>query len=296
VGAQVGSGGLYNNQVNESKPLVVADNPIGEWNTFHIIMIGERVTVYLNGVLTVDNVVLENYWDRKQHIFQKGAIELQAHGNETNFRDLYIREITEYEIAPTEKSAGFNSLFNGKNLAGWVGDTVHYSAYDGNIVIQPTKTEGGGNLFTTKEFSNFDFRFEFQLTPAANNGIGIRAPLEGDAAYVGMEIQVLDNTADVYKDLHSYQYHGSIYGVVPARREFLKPIGEWNSEEIIASENQIKVILNGTIIVDADIAEASKNGTADGRPHPGLLRKTGHIGFLGHGSFVRFRNIRVKEF
>jgi len=112
---------------------------------------------------------------------------------------------------------------------------------------------------------------------------------------VGMEIQVLDNTAEVYKDLHAYQYHGSVYGVVPAKREFLKPLGEWNSEEIIASGNHIKVIFNGTVIVDADIAEASKNGTVDGRPHPGLLRKEGHIGFLGHGSVVKFRNIRVKE-
>jgi hypothetical protein len=133
------------------------------------------------------------------------------------------------------------------------------------------------------------------LTPGANNGIGIRAPLEGDAAYAGMEIQVLDNDAPKYKDLHVYQYHGSVYGVIPAKRGFLLPTGEWNKEEIIANGNKIKVILNGTVILDGDIKEASKNGTMDHNEHPGLLRKTGHIGFLGHGDVVRFRNLRVKR-
>src|SRR5699024_10028711 len=112
-----------------------------------------------------------------------------------------------------------------------------------------------------KEYDNFVLRFEFKLTPGANNGIGIRAPLEGDAAYEGMEIQVLDNTADVYKNLHKYQYHGSVYGVIPAKRGFLKPIGEWNTEEIRAEGNKIKVTLNGTTIVDGDISDAIKNGT-----------------------------------
>jgi hypothetical protein len=110
-----------------------------------------------------------------------------------------------------------------------------------------------------------------------------------------MEIQVLDNEAPKYKDLHVYQYHGSVYGVIPAKRGFLLPTGEWNKEEIIAKGNKIKVILNGTVILDGDIKEASKNGTMDHNKHPGLLRKTGHIGFLGHGDVVRFRNVRVKR-
>ena len=152
-----------------------------------------------------------------------------------------------------------------------------------------------GNLYTKKEYSDFDFRFEFKLTPGANNGVGIRTPLTGDAAYAGMEIQILDNTADIYKNLEKYQYHGSVYGVIPAKRGFLKPVGEWNSEEIIARGDRIQVILNGHKIVDGDIREASKNGTMDKRPHPGLLNKKGYIGFLGHGSVVYFRNIRIKE-
>ena len=297
VGAQVGSGGLYNNQKNESKPLKVADNPVGEWNTFRITMIGEKVTVYLNGELVVDNVTLENYWDRSIPIFPKGTIELQAHGTDLAFKDIYVREIADKTNGLTgqEKSEGFVSLFNGKNLDGWVGDKINYKALDGKIVIQPTKTEGGGNLYTEKEYSDFIFRFEFQLTPAANNGLGIRAPLEGDAAYVGMELQILDNEDPVYKDLKPYQYHGSVYGVIPAKRGFLKPLGEWNNEEVVVKGKNVKVILNGTVILDGNIEEASKNGTMDHNQHPGLLRDEGHIGFLGHGSVVSFRNIRIKE-
>ena len=177
-------------------------------------------------------------------------------------------------------------------MDGWVGNKVDYAVEDGKIVIRP-KERSHGNLFTEQEYRNFNFRFEFKLTAGANNGIGIRAPLKGDAAYVGMEIQVLDNKAPVYAHLQPYQYHGSVYGVIPAKRGYLKPVGEWNSEEIIAKGTHIKVILNGTVIVDGDIKEASKNGTMDHKKHPGLLRDRGHIGFLGHGSVVSFRNIRV---
>lgn len=90
---QVGSGGLYNNQQSPSAPLVAADRSPGEWNTFRIRMIGERVSVWLNDRLVVDDVVLENYWDRSQPIFRSGAIELQTHGSKTRFRNIFLREI-----------------------------------------------------------------------------------------------------------------------------------------------------------------------------------------------------------
>ncbi len=297
VGAQVGSGGLYNNQKHESKPLSVADNKVGEWNRFHIIMKGDRVTVYLNGVLVTDNVPLENYWDRSMPLFPKEQLELQAHGTEVAYRNIFLRELptnTVDTLTPEEKKQGFVSLFDGTDLDQWTGNKSGYVVKDGAIEVNP-QNGSGGNLYTKDEFGNFILRFEFQLTPGANNGIGIRAPLEGDAAYVGMEIQVLDNDAPKYKDLHVYQYHGSVYGVIPAKRGFLLPVGEWNKEEIIANGNKIKVILNGHVILDGDIKEASKNGTLDHKDHPGLLRKSGHIGFLGHGDVVRFRNLRVKK-
>jgi len=110
-----------------------------------------------------------------------------------------------------------------------------------------------------------------------------------------MEIQILDDTASVYANLQPYQYHGSVYGVIPARRGFLKPVGEWNSEEIIARGSRVQVILNGAVIVDGDILEASKNGTMDHQQHPGLQRPSGHVGWLSHDTVLRFRNIRVRD-
>lgn len=296
VGAQVGSGGLYNNQKNPSKPLVLADNAIGDWNTFRIKMIGERVTVYLNGVLVVNNVVMENYWDRSIPIFPKEAIELQAHGTDLAFRNIFVKELNteETQLSSEESADGFKLLFNGKDLNNWVGDKIDYVPEDGMIVVSP-KEGGHGNIYTEKEYSNFVIRFDFQLTPGANNGLGIHAPLEGDVAYVGKEIQILDNTADIYKDLQPYQYHGSVYGIIAAKRGFLKPVGEWNSEEVMVNGDDIRVTLNGTVILEGNMKDASKNGTADHNDHPGLQRQTGHIGFLGHGSDLKFKNIRIKE-
>ncbi|MDR1859919.1 MAG: DUF1080 domain-containing protein [Bacteroidales bacterium] len=199
-------------------------------------------------------------------------------------------------LSKAEAADGFELLFNGKDLDNWVGNKVTYTVEDGVIVVAPKKNDSGyGNLMTAKEYANFVFRFEFQLTPAANNGIGIRAPLNGDAAYSAMEIQILDCEHPVYKDIKPYQHHGSIYGIVPAKHGAMKPVGEWNSEEIRAEGTRIKVTLNGKVIVDADLKEATKNGTADHNNHPGLFNPSGHIGFLGHGSNLKFRNIRIKE-
>ncbi|MEG3657994.1 DUF1080 domain-containing protein [Arenibacter palladensis] len=296
VGAQVGSGGLYNNQKHESKPLQVADNPIDEWNTFRIKMVGERVTVHLNGVLVTDNVVLENYWDRKQAIFAKEAIELQAHGEDLGFRNIYVREIGSGDelLTEEEKKEGFKSLLNGKDLDHWVGNKTDYVMENNELLVRP-KRGGHGNLFTAEEYSDFIFRFDFKLTPGANNGLGIHAPLKGDAAYEGKELQILDDTAEIYANLKPYQYHGSVYGIIAAKKGALNPVGEWNSQEVIVKGNHIKITLNGTVIVDGDWKEASKNGTADHKEHPGLERNTGHIGFLGHGAELAFRNIRIKD-
>lgn len=189
---------------------------------------------------------------------------------------------------------GFTSLFNGENLDGWTGNKNSYRAEDGMIIIDP-KGSGGGNLYTEKEYGNFIFRFEFQLTPGANNGLGIHAPLTGDAAYLGKELQILDNTAEKFADLEEYQYHGSVYGVIAAKMGFLNPVGEWNKQEVIVNHPHIQIVLNGETILEGDYLEASKNGTADKKDHPGLEKSIGHIGFLGHGDVVRFKNIRIKE-
>ncbi len=110
---RVGSGGLFNNKQHPDEPLVTADNPVGQWNTFYILMIGERVTVTLNGKLVVDDVVLENYWDRGKPIYATGPIELQSHGNPVYFRNIFLREL------PHHPSPSWENLFDGTDLDRW---------------------------------------------------------------------------------------------------------------------------------------------------------------------------------
>lgn len=196
-------------------------------------------------------------------------------------------------LASPVGAAGFEKIFDGKTLNGWKligGHGPGYIVQDGCLVCPK---DGGGNLYTEKEYSDFVYRFEFKLTPGANNGIGLRAPLNGDAAYVGMESQVLDDTSPQYAKLEPGQYHGSIYKVLPTRRGALKPVGEWNREEIRCEGRHITVILNGKKIVDGnldDIRDPEILGA-----HPGILRPSGHIGFLGHNSEVWFRGMEVKD-
>ena len=197
----------------------------------------------------------------------------------------------EVPARPKPNAEGFLPLFNGKDLAGWLGSTNGYVVENGVLVCLK---EGGGLLRTEEEYGDFLFRFEFRLTPGANNGIGIRFT-GGNPAYSGMEIQVLDDTAEVYKSLQPYQYHGSIYGVVPCERGHQKPVGEWNTQEILADGSRVAITLNGHKIVDADLAKLIAEGTPDHQQHPGLKNTQGFIGFLGHGARVEFRNIRVKE-
>jgi hypothetical protein len=189
---------------------------------------------------------------------------------------------------------GFIDLFDGKSLHGWtrVGDKGSgYLVENGLLVSSP---DFHGNLFTEAEYGNFVLRFEFRLTEGANNGIGIRAPLQGDTAYSGMEIQILDHDAPVYRGkLKPAQYHGSIYDLFPAKTGFLKPTGEWNQEEITADGSHIVVKLNGTVIVDANLDTVTDPEVL--KKHPGVKRTSGHIGLLAHDSRVEFRNLRVKK-
>ena len=189
-----------------------------------------------------------------------------------------------------EPEAGFVSLFNGKDLDGWIGATNGYAVENGVLFCNP-KT--GGKLLSAKEYDNFILRFEFMVQTNSNNGLGVRCPVEGDAAYNGMELQILDDSGPQYASLKPYQYHGSIYGVVPCKRGFQKKVGQWNMQEVRAIGSKITVILNGEVIVDADIAGITD--TMDGKKHPGLHNAKGHIGWLGHGTRVDWRNIRIKE-
>jgi hypothetical protein len=211
---------------------------------------------------------------------------------------LLSAETVQNVLSPEEKAEGFQLLFDGKQLSPdiWQSAIRGYPIEDGVVVCRK-----GGNLLTAKEYGDFVLRFEFVLPPGGNNGVGIRAESPSkDPTYHGMEIQILDNNAEKWKGLKPYQFHGSIYGVVPGKRnaeknDYHKPLGEWNVEEITASGSKIKVVLNGETILDADIAEFKDKPTPDGKAHPGLHREKGFLGFLSHGDPVRFRNIRVKE-
>ncbi len=192
-----------------------------------------------------------------------------------------------------ESEEGFVQLFNGKDLSGWVGATNLYAVSDGTLRFVEGE-KNFGNLMYEKPFSDFIIRFEFKLPPNGNNGLAIRASdLGKDAAYYGMEIQILDDTGDKKQHLKPYQYHGSIYGVAAARKGFLKPVGEWNREEVKAVGSRITVTLNGQVINDADIAGIRE--TPDGKAHPGLHNAKGYLGFLGHTMPVQLRNIRIKD-
>jgi hypothetical protein len=201
--------------------------------------------------------------------------------------------LTVAQFAAGQSEAGFKPLFNGKNLDGWklVRPTGPGYVIEGDRIVCPA--DGGGNLFTEKEYANFVLRLEFKLSPGGNNGIGLRAPLEGDSAYQGMEIQVLDDPAPQYKDIKPAQHTGSIYDVFPSKQGALKPQGEWNAYEITANGRHVTIKLNGTTVVDADLDSMKDAGVL--AKHPGLARTTGHIGLLGHRSHVEFRNLRVKE-
>jgi hypothetical protein len=185
---------------------------------------------------------------------------------------------------------GFTSIFDGKTLNGWTGSTQGYVVENGLLVCLK---KGGGVLRTEKIYKDFVFRFEFRNEPGGNNGVGIRLPEKGPFSREGMEIQILDDAHPRYAKIQPYQVHGSVYGVVPAKRGYLKPGGEWNREEIWIKGSHIRVTLNGGVIVDADLSKIKE--PVDHHDHPGIKRTEGYLGFLGHGSRVEFRNLRVKE-
>jgi hypothetical protein len=189
-----------------------------------------------------------------------------------------------------DAAQGFRSIFNGRDLTGWAGATDDYEVRDGAIACKPDR---GGVLYTEEQYGDFVVRLEFQLPPGGNNGLAIRYPGEGSASGDGMcELQVLDNEAEKYADLDPRQYHGSVYGMVAAKRGHLREAGQWNYQEVTVKGSTIKVELNGAVILDADVADVTE--FMGDYPHPGKDLSRGHFGFAGHGDPVMFRNIAIK--
>jgi hypothetical protein len=328
LGADKGSGGLWNNKSAEGKfPLKRMDKPFGEWNTLHIRMIGERVTVALNGEVVVENAPLENFFANQKAgyvaygkqdgkagdvtqkrpngfmpdpAFARGPIQLQTHGSEIRWRNVFIREIPAEEATrelAARNADGFVEYVNGTDLSNWQGALDSYEIKNGAITCKPGK---GGDLLTKEPFENGTIRIEFKLPKAGNNGIALRTPASGHSANDGLELQIIDS--DGYNEkqaaagkpgLEPYQYHGSLYHCVGAKHGYLRPVGEWNFQEIDVDGQKIRITLNGTKILDVDIDTFDRSQI----PHPpkGLDRRSGFIGFAGHHDPVEFRSFKVRR-
>jgi hypothetical protein len=329
LGKPLGSGGLWNNRAGSpgKDPSKKMDKPFGEWNSFKVKMIGERVTVVFNDETVVDNAVLQNFFANQKEgylaykkpaagetpvepkrpngwmldpAFPKGPIQLQTHGSEIRWRNVFIREIPADEAnreLASQDGEGFVEQINGKDLSNWQGAVDSYEIKDGAIVCKPGK---GGDLLTKDEFENGIIRVEFKLPPAGNNGIALRTPLGGHSASDGLELQVIDSdgynakqAAAGKQGLQPYQYHGSLYHCAGAKHGYLRPVGEWNFQEIEVQGQHIKVTLNGTKILDVDLDKLDRSQIKN--PPKGLDNRKGHIGFAGHSDPVEFRSFRVKK-
>ncbi len=296
IGADKGSGGLWNNAAGSpgKDPSVLADKPFGEWNRFRIVQVGARTSVWLNGEHVVDHAIMHNFWDRKRPLFGKGPIQLQTHGGEIRWRNVFIREIPAdeaNEILARENAMDFKNVFNGSDLEGWQGAVENYEVVDGTIQC---KKGHGGTLFTKNKCKDFVARLQFKLPPGGNNGLAIRYPGTGNPAYAGMcDLQVLDSEHVKYAKLDKRQYHGSAYGMVPAHRGYLRVAGEWNFQEVTVIGSTIQVEVNGYVILDADLSKVSE--FMANSPHPGKDLESGHFGFAGHSDPVQFRDVSIKE-
>ncbi len=182
-------------------------------------------------------------------------------------------------------------LFNGRDLTGWhqIGGAEETWGVENGLLY--TDGDGGGWLATCREFADFEMELEFNVPPAGNSGVFIRAPYGGNPAFEGLEVQILDDYAPEYAELEDWQYCGAVYALISPSERVAKPAGEWQDMYIRYEGSEIYVRLNGTTIVDDDIARY-----ADKAPdHPGVLQTAGFIGLQNHGSRLDFRNIRIRE-
>jgi hypothetical protein len=290
LGADKGSGGLWNNKKNKQgkNPLVLADKPFGQWNKLRIQMVGERVSVQLNGKLVVDHARMDNYFHRNLPMPRTGPIQLQTHGGKISWRNIFIREI---DGEKANRILASKVWKDGHIPGNWKGAVKNYRFGDGTIQCRNGK---GGTVFTEKEYADFAVQFEFKVPPGANNGLAIRYPGRGTPAYAGMcELQVLDNTSPKYTKLDDRQFHGSAYGMVAAHRGFQRAPGEWNFQTVEVRGSTITVELNGTVILDTDLSAITEY--MGNSKHPGKDLTQGHFGFAGHNDPVSFRRLSIKE-
>lgn len=305
AGLAKGSGGLWNNPPGSPgrDQLVLADRPPGEWNRVRILMLGSRVSVWLNDRLVVDHAILENYFDRelpperRRPIPARGPIQLQTHGGEIRWRNPSLREIGSDEagdMLARRGVAGYQFIFNGRDLADWAGAVDAVEIKDRVLVWR--KGKGGNTLYWNRELKDFQARVRFKIPPGGNNGLAIRYPGTGLAAYDGMcELQIYDDSDERTKTMDPRQAHGSAYGMAAAVRGYQHPPGEWNFQEVTVRGSRLTVELNGTVILDADLGRVDPATMMNKRPHVGRTRTSGFFGFAGHSDPVMFKDIMIKQ-
>jgi hypothetical protein len=260
-----------------------------DFNDYFIKCVGKHVTIKINGVTSVD--------DDFPTLPDEGILAWQLRSDgpmQVTFKDIEFKEIkdagrlTRPRAGPPE---GFEALFNGKDLTGWRffnSNRGEWEATDGLLVARGGRGGLGGWLMTEKEYADFELRLEYRLSARANSGVALRAPLAGQPAWQGMEIQILDDEG--YPRLPGTQYNGSLFGVVPPSRRAARPAGQWNQMTILARGRRVTVAINGVRVLDANL-DASR---AFFKRHPGLLRARGHLGVQVHTGRAEFRNLYVK--
>ncbi len=206
-----------------------------------------------------------------------------------------IAEAASTETYQTEQEdmaeAKYGRLFNGRDLDGWEAIGSNPDAWGVEDGILYTDGVGSGWLSTKSTYDDFIIELEYRVPDGGNSGVFLRAPREGNPAFAGMEIQILDDYADRYAELEPWQYTGSIYNVKAPSKRVTRPAGEWQSMVIKANGPVIKVTLNGELILNTNLINHME--LVDG--HPGLTRRYGYVGLQNHSNRVDFRNIVIRE-
>ena len=298
-GAAKGSGGLWNNKPGTPgrDPLVRADKPAGEWNKLSVRMVGSHVSVWLNGTLVVDHAILENYFNPKLPVPSKGPIQLQTHGGEMRWRNLFIREIGSVEansiLAANGRGTGWKPLWNGRDATGWAGTTGAFEVVDGAI---RTRAGQSGTMYFKEMLSDFAVRLQFLTVPGGSAGLALRYPGRGDPASLGLcKIPLLDEHFEKTRGpIDARQRHASAYGLVPALRDYQRPMGEWNFQEVTVRGSTVRVDLNGYLVLDADLSAVVPAAYMRKGSKPWTIVPRGYLGIVGEGTGLAIRGLELK--
>ena len=302
------AGGLY----KTSKPSVNAGLPPGQWQTYDITFHAPRlkadgtqdkparVTVVFNGTTIQDDVELLSPTGGAASMepIAKAPLRLQDHGWPVRFRNMWVQPLNDQAAnagdANANAMAGEKVLFNGENLDGWGKAGPGPKFEDGAMHF----AAGTGDIWTNEQYGDFVLDFDWKVNKGANSGVFIRNPKPGDW-YAGMEIQIKDSFGN---ETPTREDAGGNYDVAAPMKIAVKAPGEWNHTQITAKGQNIKVVMNGELVLDQDLSqwkEAGKNPDGSknkfGKAYAEMPR-VGHIELQEHpGGDVWYRNIKVRE-